>query len=188
MISLSPQLKRSLRDIMYFCLLLILVQGINTISLGAVSALGIVPRSASGLIGIPLAPLIHHGWLHLLSNLLPLAILMFLVAQLGRVILWQSTLVIALLGGALVWLFGGTGVHAGASSLIFGYWGLLLANAWFSRSIKSVFIAAIVLLAYGGMFWGLFHLKANVSWSSHAFGTVAGIVMAWGLVKFKKLK
>ena len=36
---------------------------------------GILPRSLSGLIGIPLAPLIHGGLWHTLSNTVPLALL-----------------------------------------------------------------------------------------------------------------
>ncbi|MGY5450416.1 rhomboid family intramembrane serine protease [Agarivorans sp. MS3-6] len=185
---LSAPLKRNLRSVLILCAIMIFVQFINTLTLGSVSSLGIYPRSLAGLLGIPLAPFIHHSWVHLISNLVPFAILMMLVAQLGQKVLWLGSGGIILIGGILVWLFGSSGMHAGASGLIFGYWGLLLAYAWFNRSLKSLLIAALVLLIYGGMFFGLFSLRANVSWSSHIFGALSGVFMAWWLTNARQSK
>lgn len=158
-------------------------QLLNTLTLGSLSQLGIHPRSITGLLGIPLAPLIHHGWFHLLSNLFPLAVLMMLVAQYGNKLLWLTTAGIVLLGGVGVWLFGGAGSHAGASGLVFGYWGFLLAYAWFERNLKSLLIATVVILFYGGMFFGFLYVRPHVSWSSHLFGALAGVLMAWWLTR-----
>jgi membrane associated rhomboid family serine protease len=158
---------------------MILMQFINsTISFGMLSAFGILPRTPWGLLGIPFAPLIHHSWGHLLANLIPLGVLCALVCQLGARFFWLGTSGIIFLGGFGVWLFGASGVHAGASGLIFGYWAMLLAYAWYNRSFKSVIVAAVVVILYGGMLWGFLDMRLHISWSSHFFSAVAGVFMA----------
>ena len=53
--------------------------------------LGILPRSASGQIGIPLALLIHFGVWHAVSNTVPLVILGALALAGGGKRFWQTT-------------------------------------------------------------------------------------------------
>jgi len=36
----------------------------------------------------------------------------------------------------------------------------------------------IVSLVYGGMFWGIFPLKPEISWESHLWGGISGLVLA----------
>ncbi len=173
--------KDQVRPALVMALLLSGVQVINFATLGSLSGLGIVPRHFSGLAGIPLAPFIHHSWGHLISNLVPVCILMLLVRQSGRDIFWISSIGITLLGGICVWLFGGSGVHAGASGLIFGYWAFLLTYGWFNKTFKNLLIAFVVLVLYGGMFWSLLSFQPHVSWASHAYGALSGVFMAWSL-------
>ena len=52
---------------------------------------GILPRSLSGLIGIPLAPFIHAGFWHAVSNTIPLIILGGLTMIEGRKRFWTLT-------------------------------------------------------------------------------------------------
>ena len=40
---------------------------------------GLVPRMTSGLIGIVTMPFLHGNWGHLMSNTVPLAVLLFIV-------------------------------------------------------------------------------------------------------------
>ena len=175
--------KTQLRIVIIVLAIMVILQLLNSMTMGWVSQFGIRPREFSGLMGIAFAPLIHHGWFHLLSNLLPMAILMLLVAQMGSRVLWQASLGIVLIGGLAVWLLASSGVHAGASGLIFGYWGFLLAYAWFDRNLKNLLIAMLVILLYGGMFVGFLYVRPHVSWASHLYGALAGVFMAWWLSK-----
>ena len=111
---------------------------------------GIVPRTINGLIGIPLAPLLHGGFGHLFSNSVPLLVLGGLTAAQGRKALLNASLFIVLLGGAGVWLAGRSSVHVGASGLVFGLFGYLVARGWYQRSIGAVLIAVVVLGALLG--------------------------------------
>ena len=157
---------------------LLLVQLLNS-SLGyQLNQFGIIPRELSGLIGIVFAPLLHSSWWHLLSNLIPLLIFVVLIEQQR----WGQSLWIllsvALLSGILVWLFGRHASHVGASGLVLGCWGYLLASAWYSPSLKNLLIAGLVILFYGGLLWSLLDFRPHISWSSHVYGCFAGIVMA----------
>src|SRR5574341_1088696 len=65
---------------------------------------GILPRTLTGLVGIPLSPFLHGGFTHLSLNTLPLVTLGgFVVLQGIRLFLAVSFWVI-LLSGAALWL------------------------------------------------------------------------------------
>ena len=140
---------------------------------------GILPRSLDGLVGIPLSPLLHASPGHLLLNTGPLVILggLVLISDGGRFL--KTTLFIILVGGAGIWLVGRPSYHVGASALIFGYLGFLLARGLLDRRVKSLFIALLTAVAYGGMLWGLLPSRDYVSWEGHVCGFAAGILAAW---------
>ena len=139
---------------------------------------GIVPRQVHGLIGIPLAPLLHAGFAHLLSNTLPLLILGGFVALRGKAVLIGLIVFVTIFGGFGTWIIGSTGVHLGASILVFGFFGYLVARGWYDRSFISIVIAIVVLLFYGGLIFGVLPLRAFVSWEGHLMGMLAGVVYA----------
>ncbi|HSR69218.1 MAG TPA: rhomboid family intramembrane serine protease [Acidobacteriota bacterium] len=146
------------------------------------ASLGIIPRQARGLIGVVAAPLLHASPEHALANSLPLLLLGGLVALNGRKVFLTATVTIVLLGGAGVWLLARDAVHIGASGLIFGYFGFLLARGWLDRSLFSLLLALAAIVLYGGMIWGLTPIAAGpeVSWEAHLGGFLAGIVAsAW---------
>ena len=155
------------------------VEIVNLLTGHVLVSWGILPRSLSGLIGIPLAPLIHGGLWHTLSNTVPLALLGTLTLASGRNRFWQTTIAIALLSGALVWLFARDAYHVGASSLVFGYFAAILARAFTERSLSSMAIAFATLVIYGGLLWGLLPLRNHISFEGHLFGFVAGIAVVW---------
>jgi len=97
---------------------------------------------------------------------------------------FDATLIIILLGGLMVWLMarGGLRVHVGASGLIFGYLGFVVALGVIERSLRTIVFAASAAVLYGGtMIWGVLPIDARVSWESHLFGAVAGIAAAYTL-------
>lgn len=154
------------------------IQVVNLLSGYKLNSWGIYPRELSGLGGILFAPFLHAGFYHLISNSVPLLILLALVYMSGvRALVWVSITGI-LFGGLGVWVFGSSGYHVGASGLIFAFWGYLIADAWFRRSVKSILISVITLLLYGGLLFSLFSYRPYVSFSSHLFGLLAGVVTA----------
>jgi membrane associated rhomboid family serine protease len=137
---------------------------------------GIHPRSASGLIGIVLAPILHAGFGHLLANSLPFVILGGIVLMGGTQVFWKVTIFVTLAGGFCVWLFAGRFTnHIGASGLIFGYLGFLLARGFFEGSLLWMLVAGVIMLLYGGLLFGVFPSDAGISWQGHLFGFLAGI-------------
>ena len=164
-----------------------IVEAVNLIMGHGLATWGILPRSLSGLIGIPLAPFIHAGIWHAISNTLPILILGGLMLALDRTRFWLITAAIILLSGALVWLFARSSYHVGASGLVFGYFGALLARAIIERSPKSILIAVITVTLYGGLLWGILPLRSYISFESHFFGLVAGITYIWIAHKFSKM-
>jgi membrane associated rhomboid family serine protease len=140
---------------------------------------GIRPRQTSGLPGIMLAPFLHAGWPHLAANSLPFLILGLLVMGRDEARFWGVTAGIVAFGGLGVWLIGRSGtVHVGASGLIFGYFGYLLAAGWVERSVVAVVRALAVAALYGSILWGVLPTRAGISWEGHLCGLLAGILIA----------
>jgi len=158
------------------------VEGLDTFLLDdGLERHGIEPRDLDGLEGILFAPFLHGDWNHLISNSVPYLVLGGLVFVYGlRKWLWATGIVI-IGAGIATWLFARSGVHIGASILIFGWLGFLLASGWFERSFRSIGIAVIVALLYGGLLWGVLPTDSRVSWEGHLFGALAGAGAAWYL-------
>lgn len=139
---------------------------------------GIQPRTLGGLVGIPASPFLHFSLFHLLMNTLPFAILGGLICLQDKKLFVEVSLIVIVVSGFAVWLLGRSAVHAGASALIFGYFGFLLASGWYAKDLQSIFIALLVLVFYGGMIFGILPLRAYVSWEGHLSGLLAGILAA----------
>ena len=145
---------------------------------GLLSYLALVPREFLHLFGIVGMPFVHQDWSHLLANSVPLAVFAGLVLVQGWPYFVRALVGITLLGGAALWLIGREGAHIGASGLVFGLFGLLLARAYFSRSLASLLVAGLVMVGYGGLIWGVLPTQSGVSWEGHLTGAGAGVVMA----------
>jgi membrane associated rhomboid family serine protease len=147
------------------------------------NAFGLRPRSMGGLIGIPLMPFLHGGWGHLISNTIPLAILLVLLAG-SRANSIAIVVGLVLLGGILLWLFGRSSTHVGASGLVYGLIAFLIASGFLERRLVPLLIAILVLFLYGGtMLWGVLpSMNQGISWDGHLFGAIAGGLLAYSLV------
>lgn len=158
--------------------LMVVAQVINSLTADSLLYHGLLPRTWQGLPGILFAPFLHGSWRHLLGNLLPFVVLSALVLNEGvQRYVWVA-LLIALLGGLLVWIVGRPAMHVGASGLIFGLWTYVLARAWYQRSVMSFAVAAVALIGYSGLLLGFIPLP-GVSIESHLCGAIAGIFVAW---------
>ncbi|PIE17736.1 MAG: rhomboid family intramembrane serine protease [Proteobacteria bacterium] len=151
------------------------IEIIDQISGGALDAHGIHPRQTEGLIGLVTSPLLHADFGHLTANSVPFAVLGFFILLRGLGDFIKVTVVTALVGGLAVWLVAGSNTnHIGASGVIFGYFGYLIAVGIFERSFKSIAVAAVVGVMYGGMVFGVLPGQPGVSWEGHLFGFLAG--------------
>lgn len=148
---------------------------------GSLDAFGIRPRRIDGLWGILWAPFLHGGLRHVLANTGPILVLGVIILASRRLQAFIAiSITVILVGGIGTWLVSPDyTVHLGASGLIFGYFGFLLLAAYFERSCRSTVIAAIVLLLYSGIIWGVLPQGNGVSWQMHLFGFVGGGVAAY---------
>ena len=155
------------------------VEVVNIFTGHRLNAFGVLPRTVDGLRGIPLSPFLHGGLGHLISNTLPLLVLGGLTALRSRAgFIWVSLFIIVV-GGAGVWVMGRNAVHIGASGLVFGYFGYLVARGWYDKRILSILIAVAVMAVFGwGILFGVLPTGGFVSWEGHLCGLAAGIVVA----------
>lgn len=61
-----------------------------------------------------------------------------------------------------------------------------MATAWFDRKPLNILIALVVAFFYGGMLWGVLPTDPGVSFESHLFGALAGVVCAF--VQYRLIK
>ena len=141
-------------------------------------AFGLIPREVAGLDGIVGMPLLHGSFGHLASNTPPLLVMGALLATTATRALIAVNAVIVGTGGALVWLLGSPAIHVGASGLVFGWFGFLVARGLVDRSPVTLVAALLVGALYGAMIWGVLPGRAGVSWGAHLFGALAGAAAA----------
>ncbi len=141
---------------------------------------GVVPRTLSGLQGIVFAPWLHASLMHLVANTGGLVILGWLCMW-PRIANFRQATIGAMLGAGLcAWLLGAPyTVHIGASGLVFGYAGYLVARGYYTRHVLAMVVALFVAGSYGlTMLFGLMPIYPGVSWQSHLGGALGGILAA----------
>jgi membrane associated rhomboid family serine protease len=141
---------------------------------------GVVPRTLGGLHGILFAPWLHAGLWHIAANTGGLLVLGWLAMWPRITNFWQATVGAMLGAGLCAWLLGAAySVHIGASGLVFGYAGYLVARGFYTRGILSILIALFVVSSYGlSMLLGALPIYPGVSWQSHLGGAMGGIIAA----------
>ncbi|WP_113912087.1 rhomboid family intramembrane serine protease [Roseovarius dicentrarchi] len=156
------------------------VQVVNWITgYGLNASFGLIPRHVSGLDGVVAMPLLHGSFAHLMANTPPLlAMGALLIATVTRALLAVNAVVIGL-GGGLVWLFGSSAIHIGASGLVFGWFGFLVARGLVDRSPVTMGAALLVGFVYGSILWSVLPGQPGVSWEAHLFGAFAGAAAAF---------
>lgn len=155
-----------------------LVELINSVAGHSLTRFGLLPRTGQGLTGIIFSPFLHANLYHLLFNTIPFLVLGSLLMLHGRRRFLQVTLFVILAGGSALWLVGRPAYHVGASGLIFGYFGFLVAGGWYSRRFSSLLLAVVTIVLYGGMLWGVMPTALPVSWEGHLTGIAAGVLAA----------
>jgi len=140
---------------------------------------GLIPRSHFSILRILISPFLHVNRKHIAANSIPFFILGSLVMVQGQVVFWVATLVIILVAGLGIYFFAKSGtIHMGASGLILGYFGFLLANVFFNPEVVTLIIAAVVAVLYLGLITQIVPLKNGISTTGHLFGFIGGILAA----------
>ncbi len=140
---------------------------------------GIIPRRTEGIKGILFAPFLHLNWSHLVSNSMPLIVLLTGLFWLYNRVAVRVLALSIVIGGGLVWLLGRTAFHIGASGVIFSLVAFFIASGIFKKNLKAILLAVFVFLMYGGIVWGVLPGQPGVSWEGHLFGFITGIGLAY---------
>ncbi|MFC4698876.1 rhomboid family intramembrane serine protease [Glaciecola siphonariae] len=161
--------------------LLICIELVNFFSGRWLNHFAIVPRHLDTLVYIFTAPWLHGSLSHFFSNIVTLAVLSYLLMQFSVKRYFLVSILLIVMTGLLVWLFGREARHLGASGVIYGYFAYLLLAGFLSRRFFLAIISIAVLFFYGGMIWGVLPSQPFISWESHLFGFISGLVLAWVL-------
>ncbi len=145
---------------------------------------GITPRTWSGLIGIPASPFLHLNLRHIVSNTVPLLVLLILLAG-SKANSWGIVIAIILVSGGLLWLVGRNATHIGASGLVFGLVAFLIVSGFLEGRIVPLLIALVVGFLYGGtLLSGVVpRMHSSMSWDGHLCGAIAGGLIAYVLTR-----
>ncbi len=175
---MNKAVKHRLIIIGQLLLVMLVVQIANVLDHGALRYYGIHPRDLGSLPLIFTSPFIHGSWLHLINNSIGFVIFSLICMMRGIGFYCKASLFIIVFGGLIVWAMGRPAVHIGASGWIFGLWSLSIALAWFERSILNMLISVVVIVAYGGMAFGMLPTNPYISFEAHIAGAFAGVVAA----------
>ena len=141
---------------------------------------GILPRSLGHLVDIFTAPFLHFNWEHIEGNSGPLFVFGLLAAYRGVVKFLGLTLLVAVTSGMAVWLFQGNNqLTVGASGLIFGYFGYVLARGLIDRNLIDALAAVVMALSYAYILTVAIPGTPGVSWVGHLGGLVGGLASGW---------
>lgn len=174
----SLQLKRSFTLVAAFTIALWLIKIVEVLIGARLYKYGIYPGQLSGLMGVISAPLIHSSFSHLFANTAPLLIL-------GTALLYgypksaKIVLPVIYIGTGLgVWLFARQTYHIGASGLTFGFMFFVFTIGALRWDRRAIALSMVVFLLYGGMIWGIFPNEPGISYESHFFGAMIGVILA----------
>jgi membrane associated rhomboid family serine protease len=146
--------------------------------------LGILPRKLKGIHGIFTSIFVHGDVEHIASNSLPLLVLGMLLFYFYKRLARQVFVWIWLVSGLWLWIGGRSSDlhetrHIGASTLIYGFATFLFFSGVFRKHKPLMVVSALVVFMYGSIMWGIFPLKAEMSWEGHLFGAIAGLLVAY---------
>jgi membrane associated rhomboid family serine protease len=151
---------------------------INVLLRYRLNVLGLYPRTGHGFLGIFFSHFLHGSFTHLIFNCIPLFILLNFILLKGINNTITITLLIMVISGLCVWLFGRKAIHVGASGLIMGYWGFLLIDAIQHPSVITIFLVLTCLYYFGGFVSSLLPEEGS-SWEGHFFGFLAGLAVSY---------
>ncbi len=139
---------------------------------------GIRPRDVGSLPHILTAPFLHFSWSHIEANSGPLFIFGFLAAYRGLAKFAAVSVIVILTSGFAAWFFESPGIGAGASGVVFGYFGYIMVRGLFDRHLIDVLIGAVMALCFAYQFAVLLPHQ-GVGWQAHVGGLAGGVLSGW---------
>jgi membrane associated rhomboid family serine protease len=156
------------------------IEIINTLDSNKLDADGIYPRDLGRIWGIFTAPFLHVSFQHLISNTIPFVFMGVIIALRGAGRVALVTAIVIVIGGLGTWLIAPAhSVTVGASGVVFGYAGYLLARGFFDRSALELATGAVVAIVWGGALLASLVPHYGISWQGHLCGAIAGVIAAW---------
>jgi membrane associated rhomboid family serine protease len=144
----------------------------------ATEALGLVPRSPQGLLGVLFAPLLHGSGQHLVNNAFGVLVLGTLAGTVYPKATLRALPLVWIGGGLGTWLIAQGGVHIGASGVTHGLGFLLFGLGVLRRDRPAIAAAMIAFFFFGSMLLTVLPQELGVSWEYHLSGAVLGAVAA----------
>lgn len=144
--------------------------------LGDTRVFALQPQTASGLVGVLTAPLLHGSAGHWLANASALLILGTLVGTVYPRASVRAIPLIWLLSGLGTWIIGQPSYHVGASGLTHGLGFLLFTLGVLRRDKAAIAAGLIAFFFFGGMLLTVLPREAGISWEYHLSGALAGIL------------
>ncbi len=181
----SSTLQKSFLISLCFAILLWLIHGGVYVFNIDQRLLAVHPGRIAGLIGVLSAPLIHSSWAHLIANTLPVLLLGSALVYGYPRSRWYALTVIWLASGLCVWLWARPNFHFGASGLTHGVFFYLFLAGILRRDKRSIVLLMISFMMYGGMLMSIFPSAPSISWESHLYGAIAGLLAAIGLYRLE---
>ncbi|MBL1221784.1 rhomboid family intramembrane serine protease [Chryseobacterium sp. L7] len=156
----------------------------------------IIPLLPEGLLGIVTSPLLHGNMDHIISNSIPVAVLLFLLYQFYPLVANKVFIIGWLATGLLLWMLPPidilTGDYTytctiGASGIVYVLAFFLFFSGVFKWNMKLLTISLLVVLYYGSLIWGMFPEElfynlqepSKISWQAHLSGAVVGSIIAF---------
>ncbi len=140
---------------------------------------GLQPQSLYGLPGIVTSPFLHGSFSHLGSNSIPLLVLGTALFYFYREVAIKVFIYGLFITGLWVWVMARPTIHIGASGIVYCLAAFLFVSGIIRRYPRLMALSLLVVFLYGGLVWGIFPLREQVSWESHLMGMLAGIVLAF---------
>lgn len=156
----------------------------------------IIPLLPEGLLGIVTSPLLHGNMDHIISNSIPVSVLLFLLYQFYPLVANKIFIIGWLATGLLLWLLPPIDILTGdymytctigASGIVYVLAFFLFFSGVFKWNMKLLTISLLVVLYYGSLIWGMFPEElfynlqepSKISWQAHLSGAVVGSIMAF---------
>ena len=139
---------------------------------------GVFPREIMGLLGVLCAPFIHNDFIHLVNNSIPILVLGSLFIFFYKNLSLEVFLWLFFISGILLWGIGRPNYHIGASGIIYALATFLFTSGIIKKDTRLAAISLIIAFLYGSLIWGVFPIKANVSWEGHLSGLISGVTVA----------
>lgn len=163
-------------------LLMWIVQIVEELYDVRLKSFGIEPLSLIGLRGIVCSPFLHADWSHLYANTIPVLVLGTSLYYFYHQIANKVLILSVLLTGLWTWAGARSGIHIGASGIIYSLATFLMLSGFIRRDSKLIAISFVVVFLYGSLVWGIFpdfFPKKNISWEGHLSGFVSGVILAF---------